>query len=204
MKLKSLTVLLLLSAFVVAQNPSPSTNVPSFQLNFNLLNAPQASAGTNIGAVYGVTSNFMLRGDTFILPSLGASYFGGGPQYSLPTCKILAATNLNCTKFQFYVNASTGVARGIAGVNHGAGMGGFGINYDPTNSGRYSINLIDLHVARLPGVNRGVAVMAAVGAQLGFGTNLAATQQKRLAILKRERKLREKLAKQAAAEQSAR
>lgn len=195
---------LLLSALSWGQTPNPPTNVSSFAINANVLSAPQGTVAADLGAAFGVSTNLLLRGDTFTFPSLSGIYVGGGPQYVLPTCKLLAATNLNCTKFQFYVNASGGVARGPAGINHGAGMAGFGLNYDPANTGKFTLNLIDFHVGRLPGLNRGVAVTAAVGAQLGFGTNLAATQQKRLAMLKREAKLRAKLAKQAAAEQKAR
>jgi len=198
---KTIISVLVLSAALAAQtNP----NVQSFSFNANILNGPNAGVGTDVGATFGVTQNFLLRQDNLIFPNVAAQFFGGGLEYNLPTCTILLNTNLNCKNFQFYVSGSLGdshVPSGAPHTNYFSGMAGGGINYDPTGSGKFSINLLDFHEARLPGMSTGWTAIAAVGVKLGWGTNQAATQAKIRAVqrqnAKRLKKAQEKAAKEA-------
>lgn len=170
----ALAVIVLMFACVLAVCQAP-TNSPQFTLNFNALNGPAGSAGTDIGATYAVTSSYLLRADNLIFPAVNGQYYGGGLQYALPTCGLLSATNLNCERFQMYATGSGGVSRitigELPGVNHAAAMFGFGANYDPTGKGKFTMNLIDFHLARLPGLASGVTAIASVGFNLGWGTN---------------------------------
>lgn len=183
---------LFIAGAVFAQNQP--TNSPQFTLNFSVLNGPLGTAGADIGATYGVTANALLRADNLLFPAVNGQYFGGGLQYALPTCGLLAKTTLNCEKLQVYATGSGGVSRITIGtepgVNHLGGMVGGGANYDPTGTGKFTVNLIDFHLARLPGMAPGVTAIASVGVNLGWGTNQSAVAQnvaKRQARLKKER-----------------
>jgi hypothetical protein len=196
--------LLLFASLAMAQ-----TNTPSFQLSFNALNGPLKSAGVDIGATYGVTANYWLRSDNLLFPAVNGEYFGVGVQGVIPkACDLLAKTNLNCEKFQPYWTASGGITRVTVGslpaVDHGAGMGGFGTNYDPTGTGRFTVNLIDFHIAHLTGLQSGLTYMLSTGIQLGWGTNKAAqvaNQERRLKRVQKERRQMERLQKAAARQQ---
>lgn len=195
-------VLLIVSGAAFAQTPAPPpTNSPQFTLNFNALNGPGSSAGVDFGATYGVTANYWLRADNLIFPAVNGEYFGVGVEGVIPkVCDLLASTNLNCEKFQPYWTASGGVTRIVVGsapaVDHGAGMGGFGANYDPTGTGKFTVNLIDFHIARLTGMQSGATFMLSTGISLGWGTNqaaVAANATRRVKRLEKERKRMKKL-----------
>jgi hypothetical protein len=194
---RTLLAITLLSLSAFAQTPAPPpTNSPQFTLNFNALNGPLGSTGVDIGATYAVTSNYLLRADNLIFPAVNGQYFGAGIQAALPTCSWLANTNLNCEKFQLYGTGSAGESRITIGsnpaTNRFAGMFGTGANYDPTGTGKFTVNLIDFHVAWLPGMASGPVYIASVGFNLGWGTNQAAVTQNAARRLAREKK---KLAK---------
>ena len=199
--LLAIALFVTLAIAAVAQTPNPPTNTPQFTLNFNALNGPASSAGVDFGATYGVTANYWLRADNLIFPAANGEYFGVGVQGVIPkVCDLLANTNLNCEKFQPYWTASGGVARIVIGsnpaVDHGAGMGGFGTNYDPTGTGKFTLNLIDFHIARLTGMQTGLTYMLSSGISLGWGTNSAAMTQnaaKRAKRMAKERKRMQKL-----------
>lgn len=186
----------LLCATISAHAQAP-TNSPQFTLNFNVLNGPLGSVGTDIAGTYAVTANALLRSDNLIFPAVNGSYFGGGIQYALPTCGLLAKTNLNCEKFQFYGTGSVGETRITVGSNpaldHIGAMVGGGANYDPTGTGKFVLNLFDVHVARFPGMASGAIAIASVGFNLGWGTNQGNATAKRLKRLKKEREKAKKL-----------
>ena len=186
--------------------------VPSGQLSFNALNGPFGSAGVDIYGTYGVTTYGLLREDNFLFPGVNGSFYGAGPEYSLDkyVCPLVIDTNLNCNKFSVYVNAELGVGRttlGSTSTNHVGGGFGFGIPYDPTGTGRYTINLIDFHEMKLNFTNpdfsaRGWTTIASVGVSLGFGNNALASEAKlervRAQQAKRLKKFQAKAAKAAA------
>ncbi len=191
---------LLVAVSALAQTPPPPTNSPQFTLNFNALNGPLGTTGADIGATYAVTANYLLRADNLIFPAVNGQYFGAGLQSALPTCSWLANTNLNCEKFQLYGTGSFGESRIAIGsnpaTNHAAGMFGAGANYDPTGTGKFTMNIFDFHVARFPGMSNGLVYIASVGINLGWGTNSGAVSQnatRRAKRLRREQKRLQKL-----------
>lgn len=180
--MKNSAILALLAVFLalpvfgqtVTPTTNPSTTAATFTLSASVLSLPggnQTSAATDIGATFAVTPNFLLRSDTILAPSVNLSGYFGGVEYVLPTHGILAKTNLDETHFQFYVTASGGQARITVGtapeVNHFAVLAGGGVNYDPSGSGKFSINLAEVRWAKLPGLSNSTVVVSS-GLKLGW------------------------------------
>ncbi len=89
----------------------------------------------------------------------------------MPTESLLAKTKLNPSAFQLYVTGSVGVddvseANGPT-KQHIAVLAGGGLNYDPTGTGKFSVNLVEVRYARLPGVENNTAIVAS-GLRLSF------------------------------------
>lgn len=176
------TLSLLISLFLAvlsyaqapAPSPNPSTSSSTFTISANVLSLPasqQTNAATDIGQTFAVTPKFLLRADEILAPSVNLDSYFGGIQYSLPTAKILAKTNLDPAHFQFYVVGSAGQARvtknGVPTATHFASLAGGGVNYDPAGTGKFSINLIEVRYARLPGLANST-VVASSGLKIGF------------------------------------
>jgi hypothetical protein len=160
-------VLALVSVAAVAQSSSPS-NQTSFSLSAQAMSLSAktgAIPATDIGGTFKVTSNLSLRSDNLIAANT-TGYFGG-MQYFLPSAKFLAKTNFDPAAFQFYVTASGGEVR-TTGFQHPGFLAGGGINYDPTGSGHFTVNLIEVRAARLPYVSAGVVPLVSAGIKLGF------------------------------------
>lgn len=166
----------LVASFAGAQDKpaNPSTDMPSFTLSASVLSLPggnQTSAATDIGATFAVTPRFLLRSDNILAPAVNMQSFFGGVEYRLNTHKILGQTNLDETHFGFYVTASAGQARITVGTNpeqtHFAALAGGGVNYDPTGSGKFSINLAEVRWAKLPGLSNSTVIVSS-GLKLGF------------------------------------
>ena len=160
-------VLALCSVAAFGQSSSPS-NQTQFSLSAQAVSLSAkggAVPATDIGGTFKVTSNFSLRQDSLIAAQ-SQGYFGGA-QYFLPSAKFLAKTNFDPAAFQFYVTASGGEVF-TAGLKHPGFLAGGGINYDPTGSGHFSVNLIEIRAARLPYVANGVVPLISGGIKLGF------------------------------------
>ena len=163
--MKTIAIALVLLASVMAFGQA----VPSGQLSFTALNGPFGGAGVDIYGSYGISTYGELREDNFLFPSANGTFFGGSYQYRLDkyTCPLLINTNVNCNKFSTYANAGLGVGRtsiGTNNVNHIGGGFGFGVLYDPTGMGKYSITLIDLHEEHLAfDTVKGWTTIASVG-----------------------------------------
>jgi hypothetical protein len=175
MKFRILAIALL-SGVCFAQQPAPnpSTESPTFTINASVLGGGQnLGAATDIGASFAVTKNWYLRSDNIIAPSVNTQGFFGGVQYNLPQlANLLKNTNLNATHFQFYATAALGAARtqiGATGnpVNHFAALAGGGVNYDPTGSGKFSLNLGEVRWAKMPGWSNSTVIVSS-GLQLGW------------------------------------
>jgi hypothetical protein len=194
-------VVALLSVVGFGQNP----NVPSGQISFNALNGPFGSAGVDIFGSYGISTYGELREDNFLFPAANGSMYQGSYQYTLDkyVCPLVINLNINCKNFSTYVNAGAGVGRtevGTTATNHLGGGFGFGVNWDPTGQGKFTVNLIDLHEERLAfDTVRGWTTIAAVGFKFGFGSNQLATAAKlervRAQQAKRLKKMQERAAK---------
>lgn len=154
--------------------PNPPTNAPTFTLSASVLSLPggnQTSAATDIGGTFAVTPNLLLRSDNIIAPAVNTSAYFGGIEYVLPTHKILSKTNLDESHFQFYVTGSAGQARITTGSSpeqtHFAALAGGGANYDPSGTGKFSVNLFEVRWAKLPGLSNSTVVVSS-GLKLGF------------------------------------
>lgn len=169
--MKSLFACLLVCLFACSLAFGQSSS-PSNQTNFNLsaqVMSLSAKAGalpaTDIGGTFKVTANLSLRSDNLIASNT-TGYFGG-VNYFIPSKGILAKTNFDPAAFQFYVTASGGEVR-TTGLQHPGFLAGGGINYDPTGSGKFTVNLIEIRAARLPYVSAGVVPLISGGIKLGF------------------------------------
>jgi hypothetical protein len=153
--------------------PNPATTQPTFTLSGNVLALPsatQSSAATDIGLTFSVTNNWQLRADTIIAPTVSTQGYYGGLQYIIPTAKLLAKTNLNSNSFQFYLSGGAGEVHVTANGNtlsHFGGLLGGGVNYDPTGTGKFSVNLAEVRWApKLNGTNESIVVET--GLKLGW------------------------------------
>jgi hypothetical protein len=179
MKSIALALFCLFAAVAVAQtatpapSPNPSTNQPTFTLSAKILSLPAGtvtSAATDIGGTFAVTPNFLLRSDNILAPAVNLDGYFGGIQYALPAGKILTKTNFDPAHFQFYLTASAGQARVTVGPNlntHFAALAGGGANYDPTGTGKFSINLFEARWAKIPGLSNSTVVVSS-GLNLGW------------------------------------
>jgi hypothetical protein len=156
-------------------NPNPTTNVATNNGQFTL-SASAMSLSTKVGSVPAIdigstfawTVNNSLRADLITAPSAsaGQGYFIGN-QYLFPSKWILAKTNFDPTSFQFYATASGGLVR-IAGQQHPGFLAGGGINYDPTHTSKFTVNLIEVRAARMPYVANGTVLLISGGLNLGW------------------------------------
>lgn len=156
-----------------APNPNPAANVATNNGQFTLsakIVPLFASTGTipaaDVGGTFAVTTNLSLRSDNIVAANQ-QGYFGG-LQYFLPSSKILAKTNFDPSTFQFYLSASGGL------INNGTSQRpGFlaqgGVNYDPTHTGHFTVNIIEAGVVSGAIVNQpGVKPVIKGGVSLGW------------------------------------
>ena len=174
---------LLLAAITPAfgQTPAPApvpapAGYSTFSITASVMNFSgqgSTSAATDLGQAFAITNHFSLRADEILAPSANAQVYLGGFKYFLPASKALEKTNLNSETFQFYVTGGVGVDRITLPTppstfkQHIAAAVGGGINYDPTNSGNFSLNLIEVRWARLPGFNQNAAIVSS-GLKISF------------------------------------
>lgn len=186
MKFRNFAILALLTlatslGFGQAAAPAPAPEVqiaPSatFSLSAQAIALPgnkQTVAGTVIGGTFAITKNFSLREDNVLSPAANLQAYLGGVQYALPILSTKlnnVSSTLNGNLLQFYVTASVGVDHISSSgndVQHYAFLGGGGINYDPTGSGKFSANLIEVRYAKLPGYANSTAIVSS-GVKLGW------------------------------------
>src|SRR5215469_10507575 len=163
---------LALSALAQTPNPNPSANVATNNGQFTLSaravavsGAAGSVAASDIGGTFAVTTSLSLRSDNLIVAN-SQGYFGG-VQYFLPSSKLLAKTNFDPSTFQFYLTASGGEVL-TNSVKHPGFLAGGGINYDPTHTGKFTVNVIEVRAARLPYISTGVTALVSGGVSLGW------------------------------------
>lgn len=161
------------SAPAPAPEPAPA-GYSNFSLTasaVSLTGQGQTTAATDLGQAFAITNNFSLRADEIMAPSANLNAYLGGFKYFIPTTKALAKTNLNASSFQFYVTGGAGVNRwtdATGKINqHIAAVAGGGVNWDPTNSGNFSVNVIEVRWARFPGFQNNT-VLVSSGLKLSF------------------------------------
>lgn len=175
-RIKVFLISLLFSCVAFAQtNPNPTANVATnngqFQLSARILPIfGSANNGTvvatDLGGMFAITTTASLRSDNVLISTGGQGYFGG-LQYFLPSKGILAKTNFDPTTFQFYLTGSGGLVNYNSAQHAGFLVGG-GVNYDPTHTSRFTVNLVEVRIARMPGVHTGVFPLVAGGVSLGW------------------------------------
>ncbi|HZU21568.1 MAG TPA: hypothetical protein VE998_01980 [Terriglobales bacterium] len=153
-----------------SQSPSPAPAATAYSLTLNAVGLPggkQSVPGTDAGFLFGVTQNASLRSDNILAPGNGFQAYLGGVQYRLNfLAKALenASPQLDGSHFQFSAHASIGVDRvsNPAGqyAQHYAVMAGFRGDYDPSGSGKFSVNLFDISYAKFPGWANNVPVIS--------------------------------------------
>lgn len=159
--------LLLLAATVASAQTDGPTNAGKFSITANAVALPgggQTVAATDVGGTFAVTNHLSFRSDNLLAPANDLQGYFGGVQYFLPTAKLLKKTTLNAKSFQFYLTGSVGVERIVpaTGPNkqHIGVLAGGGANFDPTGSGKFSLNLFEVRYARLPGIAQNTAIVS--------------------------------------------
>jgi hypothetical protein len=175
MKLSFAFVFVLLGALAFGQtpNPNPAANVATNQGQFTLSAKVVplfAKTGTipaaDVGGTFAVTKNVSLRSDNIVAADR-QGYFGS-VQYFLSSPKILSKTNFDPSTFQFYLSAGGGFVNN--GVDQRPGLlARGGVNYDPTHTGHFTVNLVEAGVISGNIVNQGgVKPMISGGLSLGW------------------------------------
>lgn len=154
-KLFLLSVFLALPLLALAQDPAPNpaTNQPNFSLAVSLLGGSlgsESNPGTDIGANFAanlvfpkIPTGWYLRSDNFIIPGASLQGFFGGVQGPLP----VVHKYFNEKSFQPYIVGGIGAWLQTVGADTRRSIGynaGGGLNYDPTGTGKFSINLIEV------------------------------------------------------------
>jgi hypothetical protein len=173
MKVVRIALLVFVSSLGLwAQNPA--TDLPKFQLSAKVMSLPGGgvtSVATDIGATFAVTNNWLLRSDNILAPAVNLQGFFGGIQGPIPYAgKYLAKTNLDPKHFQPYITASLGAAhivKASADSQQFAVLAGGGANYDPSGSGKFTINLFEARWAKLPGFANSTVIVSS-GINLGW------------------------------------
>lgn len=164
--------LALLGSPLFAQSVPP-TNAGKFSITAQAMSLPgggQTVAAAMVGSTFAISPNLSLRGEA-IMAGSSTNAYAGGVQYVLPSAKLLAKSTLNPKTLQFYVTGSLGVDRvAVSASNtqqHLAALAGGGINYSPMADGKFSIGLVEVRWARLPGLTSNTALVSS-GLKLSF------------------------------------
>jgi hypothetical protein len=175
MRFTKLFLAFVLTTLAVAQtpNPNPAANVATNNGQFTisaqivpLFTKTGTVPATDVGATFAITTSLSLRSDNLV--SANQQGYFGGVQYFLSAPKILAKTNFDPSTFQFYLHASGGLINNGTDVRPGFLAGG-GVNYDPTHTGKFTVQLVDAGVVSGALVNSpGVKPIISGGIKLGF------------------------------------
>lgn len=170
-----LAIWLALPVFAQAPKPAdptsqPATTMPSFSISASALNlsgTATSQPAADVGASLQLTNSFWLRSDNIVANGYVGNF--GGVLYPLPA-KLMNKTKLNSASFQPYLTGSFGLSRistDKSPINHTSGLVGGGLNYDPTGKGAFSVNLVEVRYAKLPGFNNSTVIVSS-GLQLGW------------------------------------
>lgn len=160
---------LLISLSLFAQATTPAVEANQFSVSAKVLSVPglsQTAIASDLGASFKISNRLGVREDSILVPADSTSAYLGSVQYSLPFESILKHTTLPKNEFAAYAVAGLGVDR-LTNTQHIAGQVGIGVNYDPSKSKHYSVNLFEIRWARLPGINQN-AVLFSSGVGYSF------------------------------------
>jgi len=151
----ALTLLLAVTCFgQTATPPAPIDITTIFAVKTSAMNlhiGGENNAGTDINGAYTVltrgNTNFLAVTDALLVPGNNFQGYYGGAEVSWAPTKLFAKTTLPQNSFQFYGALEGGVARNVPATGASLTKPSFfthaGINYDPTHTGKFSINLVD-------------------------------------------------------------
>lgn len=151
-----------LASVASAQTSTP--DVQTFSLSSSAVSLPgggKTVAATDAGATFNVTTNFQLRDDNILASDSSFRGYFGGFNYFLPVLggKLNnASPNLNGSRFHFYLTGSAGVDQAF-GHQHYAFLGGGGVFYDLTASGKWTFGG-EARYAKLPGYANNTAIVS--------------------------------------------
>lgn len=115
----------------------------------------QSTPGTFMFGAVALTPTIGIGPESFLAPGINSQYYGGAVHKSLSFEKAISKTQLPKKSFQAYAHASFGIDRNVPATGnatqHYAGFLRGGLNYDPTGSGKFTVNLFDAGAAYLPG-----------------------------------------------------
>ena len=133
----------------------------------------QSVPGTDVIGTYAVTKHVSVRSDNLLAPGNNLQLYGAGFNWRLPLGGLISKTNLPKNTFEPYLTGTIGIVRNVpaagAVTQRYAGLVGGGVNYDPAGTGRFTINLVEVRAADLPGFGKhpwGATV--SVGIKLGL------------------------------------
>jgi hypothetical protein len=147
-RLIALSFLALAAVCAVAQTPAPSTGisfgVTTSAVGINLNNSWHMAADSietlsvvnspNLGAFYVEGTQTLSTDQTF------QGYFGG-LKYIPKLDTFLSKTTLPVNTFQVSFHAAPGIVRNAAGRNALGGRVGASLDYDPSSSGHFAVNV---------------------------------------------------------------
>ena len=173
--MKLIAVLLALTAaLAVAQtNPNPAANVATNNGQFTLsakvvplFSKAGTIPATDVGGTFAITTALSVRSDNIVAANQ-QGYFGG-LQYFLPSSKLLAKSNFDPSTFQFYIATSGGLINNGVALKPGFLAKG-GLNYDPTHTGKFTVNIVEAGVVSGSIVNSpGVKPIISAGLNIGW------------------------------------
>lgn len=147
-------VLLLAAGVAFGQDQPPQFFSFTSQATVLRMNGQSTPGSFLFGAVK-ITPTIGIGPETFLAPGIDAQYYGGAVHKTFSFEKALAKTQLPKKSFQGYVHGSLGIDRNVPPTGnvtqHYAGFLRGGLNYDPTGTGKFSVNLFDVGAAYMPG-----------------------------------------------------
>jgi len=133
----------------------------------------QSVPGTDLIGSYAVTKRISVRSDNLLAPGNNLQLYGAGFDWKPPLSGLISKTTLPKNTFEPYLTGTIGIVRNVPAAGpvkqHYAALLGGGVNYDPTGSGRFTVNLIEVRAADLPGFGKhpwGATI--SVGIKLGL------------------------------------
>jgi len=212
MKKVSIIVAATLVLAVCGWTQSNVPNAPSFTFMSNFLGSPVAgsTSGIDVGGAYQFTTYSRLRADVWSIPAAGSESFLFGTDIDMWfACKLLDETTLPCNRLNPYFGGAGGFGRVAVNnnqnINKPAAMLRLGANFDPTGSGRFTLNIFEADCGTFPVLNpdnvsaRNVFKCGyTTGINFGLGTSQTASAKKLAHMRAHEAKKLKKLQKAAA------
>jgi hypothetical protein len=172
----AVAAVLLLSSACFAQDPVTIAPTRTFSFSASAVALPSGKttvAATVLGGTFAVTDKLSLRQTNILAQAGDMTGYYGGFEYVLPSLskKLNAVSVFDASHIQFYVTGSAGVDRvsshGSDTYQHYSFLAGGGARYDPTGSGKFTVQLAEIQYLKAPGYANNTAIVAS-GFKFGF------------------------------------